>query len=187
MVAEVVSKFEKVDILVNCAGIGSPLSIFDISEEDWDRVLNINLKGVFLCCKPVTPHMRKNRYGKIVNISSLAAFSPSRPYVHYSASKAGVLGLTYDSAVKLGPYNICANAICPGPIITDLMQNILPPGVSIDDFIVQRTKEAAAPLQRLGTPEDVASVVLFLVSELSRHVTGDRILVSGGMPHRLSV
>jgi 3-oxoacyl-[acyl-carrier protein] reductase len=126
-------------------------------------------------------------YGKIVNISSLSAFSPSRPYVHYSASKAGVLGLTYDLAVQLGPYNICVNAICPGPIITDLMQNILPPGVSMDNFIVQRAKEAAAPLQRLGTPEDVASVALFLVSELSRHVTGDRLLVSGGMPHRLSV
>jgi NAD(P)-dependent dehydrogenase (short-subunit alcohol dehydrogenase family) len=182
MVDQAIRKFGKADILVNNAGIGGvPKSITEISEEEWDRLLSINLKGYFLCCKAVVPHMKNKGYGKIINISSMAAISPPAPTIHYSAAKAGVLGLTLDLALELAPFNICVNAILPGAIPTDMWNLAIPPGINKEDFFKEVGK-MASPMQRVGTPEDIAGVALFLASDLSAYVTGDRILVGGGAP-----
>jgi NAD(P)-dependent dehydrogenase (short-subunit alcohol dehydrogenase family) len=182
MVDQAITKFGKADILVNNAGIGGvPKSITEISEEEWDRLLSIDLKGYFLCCKAVVPHMKKRGYGKIVNISSMAAISPPAPTIHYSAAKAGVLGLTLDLALELAPFNICVNAILPGAIPTEMWDPLVPSGINKEDFFKEVGK-MASPMQRVGTPEDVAGVALFLASDLSGYVTGDRILVGGGAP-----
>jgi len=182
MIDQVIAKFGKADILVNNAGIGGvPKSITEISEEEWDRLLSINLKGCFLCCKAVVPHMKERRYGKIINLSSLGAISPPVPTIHYSAAKAGILGLTVDLALELAPFNICVNAILPGAIPTDMWNPLVPPGIDKEIFFAEIGK-TAAPMQRVGTPEDVAGAALFLASELSSYVTGDRILVGGGAP-----
>ncbi len=182
MVDQVLNKFGKIDILVNNAGVGPPpKSIMDVSEEEWDRVLAINLKGVFLCCKAVVPHLKKRGYGKIINISSLAAVAPPAPNVNYSSAKAGVLGLTLDLALELAPFNICVNAILPGAIPTDMWNSIVPPGANREDFFAEVGK-TIAPMERLGTPEEIGGAALFLASELSSYVTGDRIIVGGGSP-----
>lgn len=184
LVEQTINRFGKVDILVNNAGIsGAIKSIVDVSEEEWDRLLAINLKGVFLCCKAVVPYMKKKGYGKIINISSSAAIAPPAPLIHYSASKTGVLGLTRDLALELAPLNICVNAILPGLIPTDMWDNlqVFPPGVKKEDVFAEMGK-MLAPMQRVGTPEDIAGAALFLASDLSAYVTGDRIIVGGGYP-----
>jgi NAD(P)-dependent dehydrogenase (short-subunit alcohol dehydrogenase family) len=184
LVDQTINRFGKVDILVNNAGIaGAVKSIADVSEEEWDRLLAINLKGVFLCCKAVVPYMKKKGYGKIINISSSAAVAPPAPVIHYSASKTGVLGLTRDLALELAPLNICVNAILPGVIPTDIYDDlqVFPPGVKKEDAFAEMGK-MFAPMQRLGTPEDIAGAALFLASDLSAYVTGDRIIVAGGYP-----
>jgi len=184
LVDQTINRFGKVDILVNNAGIaGAVKSIVDVSEEEWDRLLAINLKGVFLCCKAVVPYMKKKGYGKIINISSSAAVAPPAPVIHYSASKTGVLGLTRDLALELAPLNICVNAILPGVIPTDIYDDlqVFPPGAKKEDVFAEMGK-MFAPMQRLGTPEDIAGAALFLASDLSAYVTGDRIIVAGGYP-----
>jgi NAD(P)-dependent dehydrogenase (short-subunit alcohol dehydrogenase family) len=182
MVEQTIRKFGKVDILINNAAIGAiTKSITEISEGEWDRLLAINLKGVFLCCKAVVPHMKEKEWGKIINISSMAAISPPAPAINYSAAKAGVLGLTLDLALELAPFNICVNAILPGAIPTEMWDPLIPPGVNKEDFFAEIGK-TVAPMQRVGTPEDIAGAAIFLASDLSAYVTGDRILVGGGAP-----
>jgi NAD(P)-dependent dehydrogenase (short-subunit alcohol dehydrogenase family) len=183
MVDQVIKKFGKIDILVNNAGIGSsPKPIADISVEEWDRVLAINLRGVFLCCKAVVPHMKEKKYGRIINISSLGAISPSQGIHHYSASKAGVMGLTLTLALELAPFGICVNTILPGPIRTEMWDSIIPPGVEDKNDFFEKVGKAITPLQRMGTPEDIGRAALFFASELSGYVTGDRMIVGGGLP-----
>jgi NAD(P)-dependent dehydrogenase (short-subunit alcohol dehydrogenase family) len=187
MVAATIKAFGKLDILVNNAGAvvgahGKPTNLEILSEDAWDRVVDLNLKGVFLCSKEATPHMKANGSGTIVNVSSLGAISPPSPHPHYHAAKAGVLGLTYDMAGELGPHNIRVNAIMPGPIITPFF----------DEIVEGKTKEEAeaffamiggqAPLGRMGRPEEIAGAVLFFVSDLSSYVTGAVLPVSGGLP-----
>ena len=185
MVDQVIGKFGKVDILINNAGTaGLPKSVTDITEEEWDKVLGINLKGIFLCCKAVAPHMKEKGYGKIVNISSLSAIYPVASNIHYSASKAGVLGLTLDLALELASFNICVNVILPGPIPSDMWNTLIPPGMNREEFFAEIGKAVMPPMERLGTPEDIAGVALFLASDLSRYVTGDRIIVGGGAPYK---
>jgi NAD(P)-dependent dehydrogenase (short-subunit alcohol dehydrogenase family) len=183
MVDQVLEKFGNVDILVNNAGIpgGSPRSIESIFDEDWDRVLNTNLKGTFLCSRAVVQVMKKKKAGKIINISSMAAISPPAPLIHYSSAKAGMLGFTLDLALELAPFNICVNAILPGAIKTDIFDHMVPPGVDKEVFFREMGK-TICPMERIGTPEDVAGAALFLASHLSSYVTGDRILVGGGAP-----
>lgn len=184
MMDQTINRFGKVDILVNNAGIGAGVkSISDISEEEWDRLLGINLKGAFLCCKAVVPHMKEKRYGKIINISSCAAIAPPAPLIHYSSSKAGILGLTLDLALELAPFNICVNAILPGLIPTPMWDDlqVLPPGAVKEDVFAEIGKKLA-PMQRVGTPEEIGGAALFLASDLSAYVTGDRIIVAGGYP-----
>ena len=182
MVEKTISKFGKVDILVNNAGIGHEVkSITEVTEEEWDRVLGVDLKSAFLCCKAVVPCMKEKRYGKIINISSMAAIHPPAATIAYTAAKAGILGLTIDLALELAPFNICVNAILPGAIITDMWDFHLPPGLSKEDFHRQMGK-IFSPMQRMGTTDELAGAALFLASDLSSYVTGDRILVGGGAP-----
>ncbi len=183
MVGKAISKFGKIDILVNNAGgvSGPKGSIDDVSEEQWDKSLNLNLKSAFLCCKAVVPHMKKNKYGKIINISSLGAIHPAVSVVHYHSAKAGVLGLTYNLAFELAPFNISVNAILPGPIRTPFWEPVTRDIPDKDAFFAEIAKKEV-PMQRIGTPEDIAGAALFLASELSAFVTGETINVAGGLP-----
>jgi len=177
-VDKVISTFGRIDILVNDAGaLLSKSAIEDLSEEDWDKSMALNLKSDFLFCKYVVPHMKKRRYGRIINISSIGATYPPAHAISYNPAKAGVLGLTYDLAYALAPYNICVNAIMPGPVRTTFYGS----RVSDDAFFAELGKKAV-PLGRVGTPEDIAGAALFLASELSSFITGEELRVSGGIP-----
>jgi 3-oxoacyl-[acyl-carrier protein] reductase len=182
LIDQAIDRFEKIDILVNNAGVGAvPKSITELSEEEWDSVLAINLKGIFLCCREIVPHMKKRGYGRIINISSMAAIAPPAPSINYTASKSGVLGLTLDLALELAQFGICVNVILPGAIRSEMWDPLIPPGVNPDDFF-EEVGKTIAPMQRVGSPDDIAGVALFLASDLARYVTGDRILVGGGAP-----
>ncbi len=183
MVGKTISKFGKIDILVNNAGgVPDPKgSLDEVSEEQWDRSLNLNLKSAFLCCKAVVPHMKKNKYGKIINISSLGAVHPAVSVVHYHSAKAGVLGLTYNLAFELAPFNISVNAILPGPIRTPFWEPVTRDIPDKDAYFAEIARKEV-PMQRVGTPEDIAGAALFLASELSAFVTGETINVAGGIP-----
>ncbi len=174
MVREIEEKFHRIDILVNNAGVLRPTEFDQIDEEEWDYVLDVNLKGVFIVSRLVVPIMKKRRYGKIVSTSSLAGKTVSDlGGAHYTASKAGVLGLTRHMAKELGPFGINVNAICPGMIDTEMAR----------ENSSQEQLEAYArsyPLPRLGTPEDVARLVLFLVSDQSSYITGAAVDINGG-------
>jgi len=188
VVTEALNRFGKVDILVNNAGRGPgavPMDkrgIADISEELWDRLIAINLKGAFLFCREVVPGMKERRYGKIVNLSSIGVLSPPVPTAHYHAAKAGIVGMTMDMAVELAPYNINVNAIMPGPVRTDFyaetIKNKSPE--EIEAFFAQLGK--STPLQRVGLPEDIAYAALFLASDWASFITGVTIPVAGGLP-----
>ncbi len=183
MVSQTINKFGHIDILVNNAGGvpgAGPGSITDITEEAWDKIVDLNLKGQFLCCQAVIPHMKERKYGKIINISSLGALHPPASIVHYHAAKGGVLSLTSNLAFELARFNINVNAILPGPIRTDFYTGILEKVPDKEAFF--RDLGRKVPLQRVGTPEDIAGVALFLASELSSYVTGEAIRVGGGLP-----
>jgi NAD(P)-dependent dehydrogenase (short-subunit alcohol dehydrogenase family) len=183
MVAQARQKFGKIDILVNSAGgvPGNQGLINEISEELWQKVIDLDLKSVFLCCQAVVPHMQKAGYGKIVNISSIGAAHPSVSVNHYHAAKAGVLGLTYNLAFELAPQGITVNAILPGPIRTPFWDPVIK-GAPDADARFEAIAKKEIPMQRLGTPEDIAGPALFLASEMSAFVTGQVLFVAGGQP-----
>ena len=165
--------FGRIDILVNNAGITRDTSLRKMTEDDWDHVIDINLKGSFNCAQFAAKHMVGQKYGKIINLSS-RAYLGNPGQANYSSSKAGILGLTRSLALELGRHNINVNAIAPGMIRT--------PGVtSLGHFekIVERAIENT-PLGRIGEPIDVANVILFLASEEADYITGDVIHVTGG-------
>ena len=173
MVAAAMQRFGKIDILVNNAGIARDKLILRMTEEDWDTVLNVNLKGTFNCTKAVIKHMSKQRSGKIVNIASVVGMMGNPGQANYSASKAGVIGLTKTVAREFAARGINVNAIAPGYIQTP-MTEVLP----------EKAKEELKrliPMERLGQPEDVAHAVLFLVSETSSYITGNILNVNGGI------
>jgi 3-oxoacyl-[acyl-carrier protein] reductase len=183
MVDSVIRKFGKIDILVNNAGaLGTMWSLEDVTEEDWDRILDLNLKSVFLCCKAVVPHMKEKKYGRIINMSSMGAVSPPRSVVHYHAAKAGVISLTQNLALELVSFNIRVNAIVPGPIRTEYYEPRLKnmTDAQREDYFI--TKGKTTPMQRMGRPEEIAEVALFLVTEPSSYITGETINVAGGLP-----
>ncbi len=177
MVDQVISRFGRIDALVNNAGIamvknGRRSLITDISIEQWNQVISINLTGAFYCSKAVVPHMIKQMKGKIINISSVCARMGGVVVgVDYISSKAGMLGLTKGLAYELGKYNITANAITPGRIVTDMLGQ-----VAIDEGWVENN----IPLKRLGVGDDVGKLVKFLVSDDSDYITGATIDVNGG-------
>jgi len=173
MVEAAVQRFGKIDILVNNAGIARDKLILRMTEEDWDTVLNVNLKGTFNCTKAVIKYMSKQRSGKIVNIASVVGMMGNPGQANYSASKAGVIGLTKTVAREFAARGINVNAIAPGYIQTP-MTEVLP----------EKAKEELKrliPMKRLGQPEDVAHAVLFLVSEVSSYITGNILNVNGGI------
>lgn len=165
--------FGKVDILVNNAGITRDNLLLRIDESDWDDVLAVNLKGAYNCCKAAIRPMMKQRYGRIVNITSVVGLSGNAGQTNYAASKAGLIGFTKSLAKELGSRNITVNAVAPGYITTVLTD------VLSDEYRAAAIK--ATPMGRLGTPEDVAHAVAFLVSDQASYITGQVLSVDGGM------
>ncbi len=173
VVAEIVNDFGAIDILINNAGITKDTLLMRMTEDQWDAVINVNLKSVFNFTKAVQPTMLRQRSGSIVNMSSVVGVSGNAGQANYSASKAGMIGFTKSIAKELGSRGIRSNAIAPGFIITE-MTGKLPEDV-------QKEWAAKIPLKRGGTPEDVANICVFLGSDLSAYVSGQTINVCGGM------
>jgi len=173
LVEEVVKEFGSVDVLINNAGITKDNLLMRISEEDFDKVIEVNLKSVFNMTKAVQRTMLKQRFGSIINMSSVVGVKGNAGQTNYAASKAGIIGFTKSVALELGSRNIRCNAIAPGFIETEMT-------AVLDEKVVQGWRDAI-PLKRGGTPEDVANACLFLASDLSAYVTGQVINVDGGM------
>jgi 3-oxoacyl-[acyl-carrier protein] reductase len=173
MVKATIDTYGKLDILVNNAGITKDNLLMRMKEEEWDDVININLKGVFLCTKAVTRQMMKQRSGRIINISSIVGVSGNPGQANYVAAKSGVIGLTKTTAKELSSRGITVNAIAPGFITTDMTDKLT------EDVKDQMLKQI--PLARFGEPSDIANVVVFLASEDSRYMTGQTLHVDGGM------
>ena len=173
MVKSVVEQFGSIDILVNNAGITRDNLIMRMKDEDWDAVIHTNLNGIFNCTKVVTKLMMKQRYGRIVNMTSVVGVMGNAGQSNYAAAKAGVIGFTKSMAKELASRNITVNAVAPGYISTDMTAD-LPDQAKAD-------LQSQIPLQRLGNPADVASAVLFLVSPGADYITGQTLHVDGGM------
>lgn len=183
MVAKTIEHFGRIDILVNNAGIDERIAcvtpdhyiIENMMEEEWDKIMNTNLKSMFLCCRAVVKHMKKNRSGKIVSISSAdGKRGGSGTLLAYSVSKAGIICLTKGLARYLAPYGINVNSVAPGAI----------EGTGFSNLWTEKEKQEdikATPLGRLGDPEDVAEAVLFLVSDKAKYITGEILDVNGGL------
>ncbi|MDL2251907.1 3-oxoacyl-[acyl-carrier-protein] reductase [Odoribacter sp. OttesenSCG-928-J03] len=172
-VEEVVKDFGRIDVLVNNAGITKDSLLMRMSEEQWDAVINVNLKSAFNFTKTVSAVMLKQRAGSIINMSSVVGVSGNAGQANYSASKAGMIGLTKSVAKELGSRNIRSNAIAPGFIITDMTGQL--------SEEVRKEWAEKIPLKRGGTPEDIANTCIYLASDLSAYVTGQVINVCGGM------
>jgi NAD(P)-dependent dehydrogenase (short-subunit alcohol dehydrogenase family) len=182
-VDQVIRTFGTVDILVNNAG-GAHITakIEDLTEEQWDKVMALNIKSHFLFSKYVVPIMKAKKYGKIIGTSSIGAVQPPGHVIAYNTAKSAILGFTADLATALAPLGINVNAILPGPIQTHFY----------DGMVGQMTEEqktgffkmlgTKVPLQRVGTPEDIGNAVVFLASEMSSYITGQALYVSGGLP-----
>ncbi len=173
LVDEAVTRLGRLDILVNNAGTTRDTLLVRMAEEDWDIVLNTNLKSVFACCKAAQRTMMKQRYGRIVNITSVSGVAGNAGQTNYAASKAGIIGFTKSLAKEVGSRNITVNAIAPGYIPTDLTSQLSPELVAKG---MQMT-----PLGRPGSADDVASAVAFLVSEEAGYITGQVLNVDGGL------
>ena len=186
MVEEAVTSFGTIDILVNNAGIYPSIPVSQMSLSDFEQVLNVNLKGVFLCTKYVSEEMiKKGNGGKIINITSIDALHPSSVgLAHYDASKHGVWGFTKNVALELAPHKIWVNAIAPGGIATPgvaKMQQGMPMPDGVDMHKVMETFLQKIPMHRMGEPDDIGKVALFLASEMSSYMTGTQVVVDGGV------
>ncbi len=172
LVEKTVEEFGKIDILVNNAGITMDSSLKKMTEDQWDKVIDVNLKSVFLCCKYASAKMAENNWGRIINISSLAGVEGNFGQTNYSASKAGIIGITKTLSKELGRKNITVNAVAPGFINTEMT-------AKIPEKIVEKLL-AAIPLGRKGEPEEVAAAVAYLASEEAGFVTGTTLNINGG-------
>ena len=173
IVADIVKEFERIDIVVNNAGITRDTLLMRMSEEQWDQVMTTNLKSVFNMTKAVQRTMLKQRSGSIINMSSVVGLKGNAGQANYAASKAGILGFTKSVALELGSRNIRCNAIAPGFIETEMTG-------ALDEAMVQQWRDAI-PLKRGGSTKDVANLTLFLASDMSAYITGQTINVDGGM------
>ena len=174
LVQKVMGEFGAIDILVNNAAVLGKFSLLEAPEDEWDRVIDTNLKGYYLCCQAVGKRMVERKRGNIINIASTAAFEGGGSY---NISKAGVVNFTRGIARELGRYNIRVNAIAPGWVITDMAKYIM----REDPERLRREAEATIPLGRMAEPSDIASVALFLASDASSLITGQTIVVDGGL------
>jgi 3-oxoacyl-[acyl-carrier protein] reductase len=173
MVKQAIDTYGKIDILVNNAGITRDMMIMKMAEENWDAVLDTNLKGAFNCSKAVVRSMIRKRYGRIVNMSSVSGIAGNAGQTNYSASKAGLIGFTKALAREVGARNITVNAVAPGFVLTDLTRD-LPD--ELKDAAVEQT-----PLGRWGEPEEIAYAVAFFVSDEAAYITGQVLSIDGGM------
>lgn len=175
MTQKTLGAFGRIDILVNNAGIFVPGPIENLREEDWDRVIEVNLKGVFLCCRAVGRHMIERKSGgSIINVASISAHTPELNSGAYTPSKAAVIGLTRLIAVEWAKYGIRVNALSPGPVMTPLQRKAYPSQKLLN------ARNRAIPMNRHGTPEEMARVAVFLASDDSSYITGEDINVDGG-------
>ncbi len=175
MVQKTVDNFGRIDAVVNNAGILIASDVEHLKEEHWDSVLDVNAKGTFLVVQAVLPFMKKQNYGRIVNIASIGGKHGAPEQAHYSASKAAVMGFTRVLAQEVGTFGITANCICPGIILTDMGR------VNLDDIAVREAWQEKTAMRRIGDPEDVVGPVAFLTSDDAAFVTGQSLNVDGGI------
>ncbi len=171
---EILIGYKKIDILVNNAGIWEYGRIDKMTAKQWERTININLTSTFIFTKAVIPLMKKNRYGRIINITSTAGQRGEPFYSHYAASKGGIISFTKSLAVELGGFGITVNSVAPGWVITDMTKDV---------FANKEYKKKVSneiPLKRIAEPDDIAGPVLFLASDLARHINGEILNVNGG-------
>jgi NAD(P)-dependent dehydrogenase (short-subunit alcohol dehydrogenase family) len=176
MVGRTVGEFGRIDILVNNAGVITFKPFLELTEEDWDSTLNVNLKGQFLCAQAVAKEMAKNKWGRIINIASISSGGSGIAFpliAHYTASKGGVMALTEALALELTPQGINVNAVCPGAIDTDMAKGVKESG-QVEQVLLR------IPKGRLGQPEDIANLVVFLASDDSDYISGAAIVIDGG-------
>jgi 3-oxoacyl-[acyl-carrier protein] reductase len=173
LVESVEQAFGKIDILVNNAGLTRDNILFRLKDDDWDAVLDANLRGAFVAIRAASRGMMKRRWGRIVNIASVVGITGNKGQANYAASKAGLIGLTKSVAKELASRNILINAVAPGFIETDMTAAMTPEA--------RATLSGQIPLERLGTPNDVAGAVTFLVSDLASYITGQVLVVDGGL------
>jgi 3-oxoacyl-[acyl-carrier protein] reductase len=172
LVGDIVQEFGHIDILVNNAGMNWDGVVWKMTEEQWDRVISVDLKGAFNFIRAVSPTFREQKSGKIINITSINGLRGKFGQANYSAAKAGTIGLTKTVARELGKYGVNVNTVAPGMILTDMFKDL-------PDEVKQKAADETV-FNRLGEPEDVAHIVTFLASEKSRHITGEIIKVDGG-------
>jgi 3-oxoacyl-[acyl-carrier protein] reductase len=170
---EIIKESEGIDVLVNNAGITRDALVFRMQSEDWDNVIRINLTSVFLICRAVAMHMSKRRTGSIINMSSVVGIAGNPGQTNYSASKAGLIGLTKSLAKELAPRSVRVNAIAPGFIETEMT-------AKLSQDVVQLYLNNI-PMKRMGTPEEVAQLAVFLASDMSSYITGQVIRIDGGL------
>jgi len=173
MVNAAVSEFGRIDILVNNAGITRDNLLLRMKNDEWDQVMAINLKGAFNCTRAAVRHMVKNRYGRIINISSVVGLTGNTGQVNYCAAKAGLIGFSKAAAKEVGSRNITVNAVAPGFITTEMTAGL--------PEKVKASMLAQIPLKRFGSPEDVAGLAAFLASDAAGYITGQTFVVDGGM------
>ena len=166
-------KYKQIDVCVNNAGINEVDFIEQVREEAWDNIMNVNLKGPFLIIRAIAPKMKKNGYGRIVNISSIFGLVTREKRSIYSASKSGLLGLTRTTAIELARFNVLVNAVSPGFVLTDLTRRML------SKSEMQKLTENI-PLGRMAAPQDISSTILFLSSGLNSYIVGQNFIVDGG-------
>ena len=173
LVEETIAAYGRVDILVNNAGITRDQLVLRMSDEDWDKVISVNLKSVFLCTRAVLRHMMKQRWGRIVSVASIVGITGNAGQANYASAKAGIIGFTRTIAKEVGSRGITANAVAPGFIDTEMTQQL-----------AENQKQELRrriPLGSLGTPRDVAEAVAFLASEEAGYITGQVLAIAGGM------
>ena len=177
-VAQGVERFGRLDILVNNAGVLRDNLLFKMSDDDWETVMNVHLKGAFLCSRAAQAHMVQQKYGRIISLSSVSALG-NRGQANYSTAKAGLQGLTRTLAIELGPFGITANAVAPGFIDTEMTRATARRQGHDPQQVIEMASKSI-PVRRVGQPRDVANVICFLASEESSYVTGQIIYVAGG-------